>query len=667
MCGIAGFLDTSGQRSEVNLLEIAQRMSNAVAHRGPDDQGHWADPTGGIAFGFRRLSIIDVSPTGHQPMISASGRFVVIFNGEIYNYEELRAELTRNFGAKLRGSSDTEVMLLGFDSWGVEPTLRKLNGMFAIAIWDRAERALFLCRDRLGEKPLYYGWMGNTLLFGSELKSFLQHPQFTPELNVEILPLYLRYGYVPTPHSIYKNVAKLPPATFLKVAKGNGDVTPQKYWSMEQVVLKSPENRFPGAFEEAAEALFVRLKRSVKQRMQSDVPLGAFLSGGIDSSTIVAMMQSVSTRPVHTFSIGFQEDNYNEAKDAERVARHLRTEHTEFYISSAQAMDVIPRLPELFDEPFSDSSQIPTFLISQLAKRHVTVALTGDGGDEVFGGYNRYLWHGRVWNVISRMPKAMSSALGGAVTLLSPAAWDTIFRAAGPVLPNAMSQRLGGQKLHKLAKILRARTERALYQQISSVSQVPSELMAERWKSLSSECLPQTPAFSDFIEEMMYLDTITYLPDDILAKVDRASMGASLETRAPFVDHEIVEFAWTLPLSMKVRHGVGKSIVRRILERYVPPELTDRPKAGFGVPLGTWLRGELREWAEATLDPAKMRQQGLLDVDAVHQKWQEHLSGRREWQYQIWSVLMLQAWLARQSGSLGCAQQQLQATTSGKN
>ncbi|MFL6300270.1 MAG: asparagine synthase (glutamine-hydrolyzing) [Terriglobales bacterium] len=668
MCGIAGFLDASGQRSEVALLEIAQRMSDALAHRGPDDQGHWADPSAGIALGFRRLSIIDVSPTGHQPMVSAGGRFVIIFNGEIYNYDELRSELLRNFGAKLRGTSDTEVMLLGFDSWGVEQTLRRLNGMFALAIWDRAERTLYLCRDRLGEKPLYYGWMGGTLLFASELKSFHQHPQFQPELNTEILPLYLRYGYVPTPASIYKNVNKLPPATFLKIAKADADATPQKYWSMEQVVIDSREHQFPGSLEEAVGELSTRLKRSVKQRMQADVPLGAFLSGGIDSSTIVALMQEVSSRPVHTFSIGFQEDSYNEARDAERVARHLHTEHTEFYISSAQAMEIIPRLPELFDEPFADSSQIPTFLISQLARRHVTVALTGDGGDEVFGGYNRYLWHGRIWNVISRVPRAASSALGGAVTLLSPAAWDTIFTAVSPLLPKSMVQRLGGQKIHKLANILRARTERALYQQISSISQVPSELLDERLKPVSSDFLPSGPEFSDFIEEMMYLDTITYLPDDILAKVDRASMGASLETRAPFVDHEIVEFAWSLPLSMKVRGGVGKQIVRNVLSKFVPSELTDRPKTGFGVPLGGWLRGELRDWAEAALDANTMRSQGLLDVAAVHKKWHEHLSGAREWQYQIWTILMLQTWLQRHSTDAArCAEQQhLHASTAGK-
>jgi len=667
MCGIAGFLDITGQRSELNLLEIAQRMSSALAHRGPDDEGHWADPAAGIALGFRRLSIIDVSPTGHQPMVSASGRFVIVFNGEIYNYEELRGELLCNFGSKLLGSSDTEVMLLAFDSWGVEQTLRRLNGMFAMAVWDRAERTLFLCRDRLGEKPLYYGWINNILVFGSELKSLLAHPQFRPEINVEILPLYLRYGYVPTPASIYKSVWKLPPASFLKIVKGNSAATPQAYWSMEQVVMGSRERRFPGSMEEAVEGLSARLKRSVKQRMQADVPLGAFLSGGIDSSTIVAFMQAVSARPVHTFSIGFHEDNYNAAKDAERVAAHLGTEHTEFYVSSAQAMEVIPRLPDLFDEPFADSSQIPTFLISQLARRHVTVVLTGDGGDEVFGGYNRYLWHGRILNVISRMPRGVSSGLGGAATLLSPAAWDTIFRAASPVLPNSMVQRLGGQKIHKLANILRAGTERALYQQISSTLQVPSELLEEKLKPLPSECLPASPEFSDFIEEMMYLDTLTYLPDDILAKVDRASMGASLETRAPFVDHEIIEFAWTLPLSFKVRCGVGKYILRKVLANFVPAELTERPKTCFGIPVGKWVRGELREWAEATLDASTMRAQGLLDVAAVHKRWQEHLSGRCDWQYQMWTILMLQAWLERQSAGVGCAEQRhLHATPAGK-
>jgi len=655
MCGITGFFDTTAASSESCLMEVVRRMSGALTHRGPDDEGRWADAACGIALGFRRLSIIDLSSTGHQPMISASGRFVIIFNGEIYNYPELRAELLQAFDIKFRGTSDTEVMLHAFDNWGIEATMRRLNGMFAIAVWDRTERALYLCRDRIGEKPLYYGWMGNTFIFGSELKSMAAHPRFQAAIDLTALAGYVRYGYVPCPRSIYQGVYKLAPASFIKVTKTVTVPVPQPYWTMKEVVQRGSDHPFRGSTEDAVESLTQRLQHTVKTRMQSDVPLGAFLSGGIDSSTIVALMQSASTRPVHTFSIGFQEDSYNEAKDAERVAKHLHTEHTDFYLSSAQALEVIPKLPELFDEPFSDSSQIPTFLISQLAKHHVAVALTGDGGDEVFGGYNRYRWHGRGWNLLTKAPRFARAGLGGAITLLSPAAWDGVFKLGSPFLPSSALQRLGGQKLHKLANILQARSERELYQQISSVSPFPAELLNAEYRSISCDPLPASSGVSDFIEEMMYLDTLTYLPDDILVKVDRASMGAGLETRAPFVDHEIIEFAWSLPLSMKIRNGVGKYVVRKVLERFVPPALTERPKSGFGIPLGSWLRAELRQWAEALLDPTQMRRHGFFDVAAVHKKWHEHLSGRRDWAFQLWNVLALQAWLENQNPATASA------------
>lgn len=655
MCGIAGFFDTSAASSESCMLQVVGRMSGALTHRGPDDEGRWADATCGIALAFRRLSIIDISPTGHQPMLSASGRYAIIFNGEIYNYKELRTELLQKFSIKLRGTSDTEVMLHAFDHWGIEPTLRRLNGMFAIAMWDRVEQALYLCRDRIGEKPLYYGWMGNTFIFASELKGMLAHPQFRAGLDLSAMAGYLRYGYVPTPRSIYQGVSKLPPASFMKITKAVSEPAPTVYWSMKEVLQKGRENPFHGSVEDAVESLTQRLQHTVKTRMQSDVPLGAFLSGGIDSSTVVALMQDVSCRPVHTFSIGFQEDSYNEAEDAERVARHLRTEHTDFYLSSAQALQVIPKLPALFDEPFSDSSQIPTFLISHLAKHHVTVALTGDGGDEVFGGYNRYRWHGRVWNLLARAPRFASNGLGSAITALSPGAWDAVFKIGSPLLPQSALQRLGGQKLHKLANILRAHSERELYQQISSISPFPGELLSPEYASLTCDPLPDSCETSDFVEEMMYLDTLTYLPDDILVKVDRASMGASLETRAPFVDHEIIEFAWSLPLSMKIRNGVGKYVVRKVLERFVPPDLTDRPKSGFGIPLGSWLRAELRDWAESLMDPARLRSHGFFDATAVHKKWDEHLSGRRDWAFQLWNVLALQAWLESQTPAIRAA------------
>jgi asparagine synthase (glutamine-hydrolysing) len=650
MCGIAGFLNRSTDSSESRLLEIARGMSAALTHRGPDDEGQWADPACGIALGFRRLSIIDVSPTGHQPMVSASGRFVVIFNGEIYNYEDLRAELVRNFAVRLRGTSDTEVMLHGFDAWGFEPTLRRLNGMFAMAVWDREQRALYLTRDRLGEKPVYYGWLGGTFLFVSELKSFFAHPAFQAEINEESIPLYVRYGYVPAPLSIYKHVLKLPPATFLKVTSGDGAGAPQSYWSLHDVVERAAESRFDGSLDEAVDSLTARLQRSIQQRMQSDVPLGAFLSGGIDSSTVVALMQTVSAQPVHSFSIGFKEDSHDEAKHAARVAKHLGTKHQEFYVSCQEALDVIPRLPELFDEPFADSSQIPTFLISQLAKQYVTVALTGDGGDEVFGGYNRYIWLGRVWSSISRVPRRTRPALGGALTLLSPNAWNSLFRAFGPILPQSAKHRSTGQKLHKIAQVLRAENERELYHRISSIVPFPSDLLDGNDFPIAESRL-EVPSGLQVAEQMMYLDTLTYLPDDILTKVDRASMGASLETRAPFVDHEIVEFAWQLPLAWKIKDGKGKYIIRKVLEKILPPALTERPKAGFEIPLGDWLRRELRDYVEATLDERSLRQHGYFDVAAVRAKWREHLSGRRDWQFQLWNVLMLQAWLTRQTSA----------------
>ena len=651
MCGIAGFIQRSGEGSEAWLLGVAKAMSRSLTHRGPDDDGHWVDPASGVALGFRRLSIIDVSPSGHQPMLSASGRFVIIFNGEIYNYPELRAELTRNYDFRPRGNSDTEVMLGAFDAWGIEASLRRLNGMFALAVWDRIERALYLCRDRVGEKPLYYGWMNGVFLFGSELKALAAHPDFRGEIDHIAVAGYLRYGYVPTPRSIYQGIFKLPPATFIRVTQDSRDAVSHAYWSMKEVAQRGVEQPFRGSLDDAVESLTTRLTATVKSRMQSDVPLGAFLSGGIDSSTVVALMQNASSRPAHTFSIGFQEDSFNEAEDAERVAKHLRTEHTDFYVSSVQARDVIPHLPELFDEPFCDSSQIPTFLISRLARHYVTVALTGDGGDEVFGGYNRYRWHGRVWNIVARTPRFATGAAAGAITLLSPNAWDAVFRLGSPFLPASVVQRMAGQKLHKLANIVRARSERELYEQISSLSPFPSELFAPQYKHLSSDPIPACFGAADFVEEMMYLDTLTYLPDDILVKVDRASMGASLETRAPFVDHEIIEFAWTLPLSMKLHKGVGKYVVRKVLEKFVPPALTERPKAGFGVPLGKWLREDLRDWVEDALDPGRMAAQGLLDPVAVQKHWREHLSGRRDCGFQLWSVLVLQSWLAHQTSA----------------
>lgn len=647
MCGITGILDTSHQTLNSDLQSTVSQMTNSIHHRGPDDSGTWMDARDGIALGHRRLSIIDLSQAGHQPMHSACGRYVIVFNGEIYNFRNLRKEL-EDLSYTFKGHSDTEIMLSAISQWGLESAVKRFNGMFAFALWDRKEHLLHLVRDRLGEKPLYYGWMGKTFLFGSELKALRAYPKFKNEIDRNSLALYMRHNYIPAPYSIYKGIYKLSPATILTINKADVSSPPKPvpYWSARYVAECGSSQPFNGSPELAVSKLDSLLQDAVKLRMEADVPLGAFLSGGIDSSLVAALMQKQSDKPIKTFSIGFYEDEYNEANYAKAVADHLGTDHTELYVTPEQAIAVIPNLPTLYDEPFADSSQIPTFLISELTHNYVTVSLSGDGGDELFGGYNRYLWAQSIWKKVGWMPKKLRNATSNALTALSPQTWDIIFRKMGHVLPGKIKHPNPGDKIHKLSGILTVDNPEAIYLKLISHWKDPDSLVLGAHE-------PPTPLtdqavfanLPNFIHRMMYLDLITYLPDDILVKVDRASMGVSLEARVPLLDHRIVEFAWSLPMSFKINNGQSKWLLRQVLYKYVPRELIDRPKMGFGVPIDSWLRGPLREWAEGLLDETRLRDEGFFNPAPIREKWNEHLSGKRNWQYYLWDVLMFQAWL----------------------
>lgn len=649
MCGIAGFLQAKGFDPD-QPRALAARMGEHITHRGPDDSGLWFDAEAGIGLCHRRLSIVDLSHAGHQPMASCSGRYVIAFNGEIYNHLLLRAELEKAAGSPAwRGHSDTETLLAGFDAWGIERMVKSAIGMFAFALWDKASRTLTLGRDRLGEKPLYYGWQGETFLFGSELKALKAHPAFRADIDRSSLALLMRHNYIPAPYSIYQGIHKLLPGSLLTVSLQNRNAQPQRYWDARQVLDDGLAQPFTGSPDDAVGALEKLVRDAVTQQMVADVPLGAFLSGGVDSSAIVALMQAQSGRPVRTFTIGFHEAGYNEAEHAKAVAKHLGTDHTELYVSPQQALDVIPRLPRLYCEPFADSSQIPTFLVSQLARQYVTVSLSGDGGDELFGGYNRYILGQRLWGKLSQLPVGLRLALSRLIARVSPQAWN---RALGPVqslMPAGLAQANIGDKLHKGAEVMAANTPAEFYQLLVSHWSQPADLVlggSEPSTVLTDPSLH--PRTNNFIHQMMALDLLTYLPDDILCKVDRAAMGVSLETRVPLLDHRVVEFACRLPLAFKLRDGVGKWPLRQMLYKYVPKELIERPKMGFGVPIDSWLRGPLRDWAEDLLSESRLRQEGYFNPEPIRQKWGEHLSGKRNWQYHLWDVLMFQAWLAEQ-------------------
>lgn len=621
-------------------------MTSQIRYRGPDDSAVWCDDEAGVALGHARLSILDLSPAGKQPMRSASGRYVVVFNGEIYNHLELRHQL----GGTWRGHSDTETLLAAIESWGIEKTLRTVTGMFAFALWDRLDGRLTLGRDRIGEKPLYYGWCGDTFVFASELKALKAHPEWKGEIDRGVLASYIRHAYVPLPHSIYSGIRKLIPGTFMVVSSRHTRnwPEPQAYWSALEAACQPV---LEDAVEsEMADELEVMLKRTIKDQMVADVPLGAFLSGGVDSSTVVALMQAQSTNPIRTFSIGFEEADYNEADYAKAVASHLGTQHTELYVTPADALAVIPRLPTIYDEPFADTSGIPTYLVARLARRDVTVALSGDAGDELFGGYHRYFLGPSIWRRISLLPASLRKALGRALMVLSPGRWDQVAMWLHVAMPARLRMTALGDKIHKLAGIIDVADQAELYRRLISQHREPGSSViggheSSTWADAQAGALQR----HTFIDHMMFHDLVGYLTDDILTKVDRAAMAVSLETRIPMLDHRIIEFAWRLPLHMKVRHGQGKWLLRQVLYRYVPKPLIERPKMGFGVPLDTWLRGPLREWAEELLDGSRLRREGYFHVEPILTKWREHLSGRRNWQYWLWNVLMFQAWRAENS------------------
>jgi asparagine synthase (glutamine-hydrolysing) len=638
MCGLSGFLDLSRKTGEEELRQTAARMASSLRHRGPDDAGAWADAQAGIALGHQRLSILDLSEAGRQPMASGCGRFVIAYNGEIYNFTELRSEIEAG-GHHFHGHSDTEVLVEAIALWGVKATLARAIGMFAFALWDREERTLTLARDRLGIKPLYWGRFDDLFLFGSELKALCAHPGFVPEIDRDALAAYLRFNYVPAPHSIYRNVFKLEPGRLLILRPGD-EPRIETWWDLFALAREAQGKRIEANEREATERLEALLRDAVKRRLVADVPLGCLLSGGVDSSVIAALMQAESTSAVKTFSVGFHEKAYDETTHARAVAAHLGTDHTELMAEPSHALELVPRLPDLYDEPFADSSQIPTFLVSEMTRKHVTVALSGDGGDELFSGYTRYAWAQNLRR-LGAAPKALRSGMAGAVHALPPAAWDRIAR----LIPERARPRLFGDRLYKLADVIAFTDEDSLYRRLITHWDDPEAIVPDAhepkgavWDSSLARDFP------DFGERMQLLDTATYLPDDILTKVDRASMAVGLEARVPLLDHRVVEFALRLPPALRMGGGKSKLLLRRVLYRHVPKELIERPKMGFAVPLAEWLRGPLRDWAEELLDERRLKEGGFFRPGPIRAMWAEHLLGHRNRQYLLWSILMFEAW-----------------------
>ena len=644
MCGFVGFIARGPLTG--NDASTARTMADAIAHRGPDDEGVWTDDAAGVALAHRRLAIVDLSPAGHQPMVSHSGRFVIAFNGEIYNHSDVRKCLESEGKAPVwRGHSDTEVLIEAIAAWGVKATLERCVGMFAFALWDGNERTLVLARDRLGEKPLYYGRSRDTFLFGSELKALTRHPDWQGEIDRDALQMFMRRSHVPSPHSIYRGIHKLPPGTFLELKSGANEGTVHTYWDAGAMALAGVRNPFQGTPQQAVERTEHLLRQSLTGQMMADVPLGAFLSGGIDSSTVVAVMQAMSLRPIKTFAIGFHEEGYDEAKYAKAVARHIGTEHTELYVTMNEAMAVIPRLAHMYSEPFADSSQIPTFLVAQMARRKVTVSLSGDGGDELFCGYNRYDLANRMVPVLSRIPGPARRGLARLMTSLSPQHWDAAARLALAVLPERKRPRLLGDKLHKAAGVIGFDNENDVYEALTSHWHNPGGVVIGGSEpGPSPQQLATLEALGNSTRRMMLQDLTGYMPDDILAKVDRASMAVSLEARVPMLDHRLVEFSWSLPLDILKRDGQSKWPLRQVLYRHVPRNLVERPKAGFSVPIDSWLRGPLRDWAESLLSQSRLRDEGFFKPAPIRKAWSEHLSGSRNMHQQLWNVLMFQAW-----------------------
>jgi asparagine synthase (glutamine-hydrolysing) len=639
MCGIIGFIDRAIQYPE----QILKRMTDAITHRGPDDEGIWHDRYTGVGLGHRRLSILDLSPAGHQPMISQCGRYVIVFNGEIYNFRTIRKKIQKEFdGTIWHSSSDTEVVLQAIVLWGLPKALKEFVGMYAFAILDRADEALYLVRDRMGEKPLYYGWSSKVFLFGSELKPLCFHPSWRGEIDKDVLGLYFRNNYVPSPFSIYKNIFKLPPGTFLRITLNNispGQLPePIHYWSLLEVADNGIRNPFPGTDQEAISELDTYLKEAISGQMISDVPLGAFLSGGVDSSAIVALMQSQSPKPIRTFTIGFHDIAYNEANHANSVAQYVGTDHTESYVTPEECMAVIPELPRLYDEPFADSSQIPTYLVCKLARQSVTVSLSGDGGDEVFLGYNRHVQLDRLQMLFKNIPLSVRKLISRGLNTLPASLMELILR----------KKKYGilADQVQKIADILTRSDPVEMYQILTKFWEYPSKIVLgsnEKQSLLTDKTI--WPDFANLLHRIMYIEQMTSLPDDMLVKVDRAAMGLGLETRVPLLDHRLVEFSWRLPLRMKYRDGLSKWILRQILYKYVPNSLIERPKSGFSIPIDIWLKGPLRDWAEELLNENRLKNEGYLNSNMVRSKWAEHIEGKKKWHPHLWGVLMFQAWL----------------------
>ena len=636
MCGIAGYVGET-----INPEKCLNEMAEALNHRGPDDSGIWLDKEKSIGLAHARLSILDLSYAGHQPMHSISNNSAIVFNGEIYNHNDLRSELELISKRNWSGHSDTETLLAAIEEWGFEETLKKVKGMYSIALWNKSSKNLLLACDRIGEKPLYYGWVNNQFVFASELKALKKFPQFTNQIDRSSLALFLRFNSIPAPYSIYENIFKLEPGQIIKFNTNLKKLSSYSYWSTEEVFKKENLNKFSGTPSEAVSQLEVILSNAVSSQMQSDVPLGAFLSGGIDSSTIVALMKSISDSQVNTFTIGFNSKEFNEAKHAGLVAKHLGTNHFEKYVTEQDALNVIPLLPKIYDEPFADSSQIPTFLVSQFAKQKVTVALSGDAGDELFGGYNRYLVTERIFSKIFKSPILLRKLLSKTINSFSEEKWNKL-------LGWLMSKKYAevGHKLHKAANVLSSDSTRDIHFKLISQIQNPAD-----WLINSQEHKTKFNEDYDFfselnsIEKMMAYDLITYLPTDILTKVDRAAMAVSLETRVPFLDPDVIKFSASLPLEFKIRNGVSKWVLREVLFKHVPRDLIERPKMGFAIPLADWLRGPLNDWAESLLDENRLHQEGFFNVEFVRSKWLEHKSGKQNWHHQLWNVLMFQAWL----------------------
>ncbi len=624
-----------------------KRMTDSITRRGPDDEGSWVDASSGVALGHRRLAIVDLSPAGHQPMISHGGRYAIVLNGEIYNHRELRAQVERSDSpVDWRGHSDTEVLLECFVLYGIEDTLRRAVGMYAFALWDRQERVLIMARDRMGEKPLYYGWQGSILLFGSDLAALRSHPSFSAQVDRNALALMMRHNYIPAPYTIYRGIHKLQPGQILTLPAGAREPSFVTYWNAAEVAERGRANPFNGSPQHAVDELERLLRASLKDQMMADVPLGAFLSGGIDSSTVTALMQTMSHKPARTFSIGFDVPGYNEAEHAKAVAKHLGTDHTELYVTGKDALDVVPLIPSIYSEPFSDSSQIPTYLVNKMARRDVTVCLSGDGGDELFSGYTRYSLTEAVWSKLSRMPRPARRAVASLLQAIPAQSWNTVL---GPLLsigPGRFRHGRPGDRLHKIASVISSASAADIYRQLVSHWDAPDQLVIGGTEPKTQMTgLSRIPKFEEFLHEMMYLDAVAYLPDDILVKVDRAAMAVALEGRVPMLDHRVVQFAWTLPTSILRNEGMPKWPLRQVLHKYVPKALIERPKMGFGVPIDTWLRGPLRDWAETLLDENRLRREGYFVPGPIREKWEEHKSGRRNWQYHLWDVLCFQSWL----------------------